>query len=258
LEVALSHRLAIIEDCAHACSASVNGRRVGAPAGSGVPWAACFSFYATKTLATGEGGMLTTNQQDWADRCRVMSLHGISKDAWKRYKADGTWYYEIVAPGFKYNLTDIAAAIGLVQLRKVDLMRQRRDEIASRYTAAFAQTPAFELPVIRPGVRHAWHLYMLRLNEDELTIGRDEFVIELKKRNIGASVHFIPLHAHPYYRDAYGYEPGDFPVAYRQYQREISLPIYSKMTDEDVEQVIQAVSGIAREFRAKVYAFAGR
>jgi dTDP-4-amino-4,6-dideoxygalactose transaminase len=205
----------------------------------------CFSFYATKTLTTGEGGMICTDDDAWAERCRIMALHGISKDAWKRYTAEGSWYYEIVAPGFKYNLTDIAAAIGLVQLRKAERMWQRRAEIAARYHAAFARVPALELPAQAPvGCQHAWHLYMLRLNLDRLTIDRARFIAELKERNIGASVHFIPLHLHPYYRETYGYRPEDFPVAYCEYQREVSLPIYSKMDDQDVQDVIDAVLDI--------------
>ena len=193
---------------------------------------------------------MTTDSEEWAERIRVMSLHGISKDAWKRYTAEGSWYYEIVAPGFKYNMSDIIAAVGLAQLRKVETMRHRREEIARRYTEAFAQYPELETPVARDHVCHAWHLYMLRLNADVLTIGRDAFIESLKSCNIGSSVHFIPLHVHPYYRDTYGYDPEDFPVAFREYRREISLPIYSKMTDFDVQSVIDAVTHIVCEFRA--------
>jgi dTDP-4-amino-4,6-dideoxygalactose transaminase len=257
--IAEEHALAVVEDAAHACSASFKGRPVGSEMADGVPWATCFSFYATKTLATGEGGMVTTDSEEWAERIRVMSLHGISKDAWKRYTAEGSWYYEIMAPGYKYNMPDIIAAIGLAQLRKVDTMRQRREEIARRYNEAFAQSPEIETPTVREHVGHAWHLYMLRLNDDSLTIGRDEFILNLKKRNISSSVHFIPLHVHPYYQATYGYQPEDLPVAFREYRREVSLPIYSKMTDFDVESVIDAVTDILREFRTKSsYALARR
>ncbi len=257
--IADKHALPIVEDAAHACSASLNGRLIGGTIGGRVPWAACFSFYATKTLATGEGGMVTTDNEEWADRIRVMSLHGISKDAWKRYTADGSWYYEIVAPGYKYNMPDIAAALGLAQLRKVDTMRQRRAEIARRYNEAFAEYPEIETPTVREHVSHAWHLYMLRLNGDSLGMGRDEFIANLKTRNISSSVHFIPLHVHPYYQAAYGYRPEDFPVSFREYQREISLPIYSKMTDLDVQSVIDAVTDVIRELgTTSSYAFAGR
>ena len=167
---------------------------------AGVSWATCFSFYATKTLATGEGGMVTTDSEECAERIRVMSLHGISKDAWKRYTAEGSWYYEIMAPGYKYNMPDIIAAIGLAQLRKVDTMRQRREEIARRYNEAFAGYPRSRCRPSASMSDHAWHLYMLRLNGDALSIGRDEFIENLKQRNISSSVHFIPLHVHPYYQ----------------------------------------------------------
>ena len=246
--IAQKHGLAVVEDAAHACSASFKGRAVGSEMAAGVPWATCFSFYATKTLATGEGGMVTTDNEEWADRIRMMSLHGISKDAWKRYTAEGSWYYEVTAPGYKYNMPDILAGIGLAQLRKVDTMRQRRVEIARRYNEAFASCPEIETPTVRDHVGHAWHLYMLRLNGDSLSIGRDEFIVNLKKRNIGSSVHFIPLHVQPYYQDNYGYQPEDLPVALREYRREISLPIYSKMTDSDVQSVIDAVADIIDEF----------
>ncbi len=268
--VAARHDLTVIEDAAHAFPTRYKGRMIGSgqlAADSGQPNGSnhnsqftlhnsqfsdpprpsftCFSFYATKTLTTGEGGMICTDDDAWAERCRIMALHGISKDAWKRYTAEGSWYYEIVAPGFKYNLTDIAAAIGLVQLRKAERMWQRRAAIAERYNAAFAGIPALQQPTDAPsGCQHAWHLYMLRLNLDRLTIDRAHFINELKARNIGASVHFIPLHLHPYYRATYGYRPEDFPVAYREYQREISLPIYSKMSDQDVQDVIDAVLDI--------------
>jgi dTDP-4-amino-4,6-dideoxygalactose transaminase len=247
--IAKERALAVIEDAAHACSASFRGRPVGSEMAAGSSWAACFSFYATKTLATGEGGMVTTDSEDCAERIRVMSLHGISKDAWKRYTAEGSWYYEIVAPGYKYNMPDIIAAIGLAQLRKVETMRQRREEIARRYNEAFAQYPEIETPTVREHVGHAWHLYMLRLNFESLAIGRDEFIQHLKKANVSSSVHFIPLHVHPYYRATYGYQPEDLPIAFREYRREISLPIYSKMTDLDVQCVIDAVTDILRQFR---------
>jgi len=255
--VALEHSLAMVEDAAHACSASFKQQRIGAGAPEGIPSAACFSFYATKTLATGEGGMVTTDREDWADRIRVMSLHGISKDAWKRYSAEGSWYYEIMEAGYKYNMPDLLAAVGLAQLRKVEAMRDRRQEIAERYNEAFANCPELDIPTVRGDVRHAWHLYMIRLRADTLSVGRDEFIVSLKQRNIGTSVHFIPLHIHPYYQATYGYRPDDLPVAHREYQREISLPIYSKMTDSDVLSVIDAVTDVLLEFRTKsAYAFA--
>lgn len=211
----------------------------------------CFSFYATKPLATGEGGMIVTENKELAERCRIMSLHGMSRDAWKRYDEDGDWYYEIVAPGYKYNMTDIAAGMGLVQLSKLNRMWERRKWIASRYNQAFSEYPELQIPVEQPEHEHAWHLYILRLNLDQLEINRNQFILELKKRNIGTSVHFIPLHIHPYYRETYGYQPEDFPVAYEQYQRVISLPIYSKMTDQDVHDVVDAVGEVVERFRKR-------
>jgi dTDP-4-amino-4,6-dideoxygalactose transaminase len=250
--IANEHGLSVIDDAAHACSASLNGTPVGCGLPYGAPLATtCFSFYATKTLATGEGGMVVTDNESYAERIRMMSLHGISKDAWKRYTAEGSWYYEILAPGYKYNMPDIIAALGLAQLRKVDRMRERRAEIARRYNEAFALWPEVETPTVRPHVGHAWHLYMLRLNSDALSIDRDQFIEHLKARNISTSVHFIPLHLHPYYEATYGYEPEDLEVAVREYRREVSLPIYSKMTDCDVQSVIDGVTDLVRQFRTE-------
>jgi perosamine synthetase len=249
LAIAARHGLQVIEDAAHSLPTKYKGRLVGASANHQLP-ITCFSFYATKTLTTGEGGMICAANDEWADRMRIMCLHGISRDAWKRYTADGSWYYEIIAPGFKYNLTDVAAAMGLAQLRKVDRMWARRAEIARRYTAAFADCPEVQPPAAAPADgQHAWQLYVLRLNLDRLIIDRAQFITELKARNIGASVHFIPLHIHPYYRETYGYQPEDFPVAYREYNRIVSLPIYSRMTDADVADVIQAVCQIVSRHR---------
>jgi dTDP-4-amino-4,6-dideoxygalactose transaminase len=237
--------LCVIEDAAHAFPARYKGRTVGTLSDF-----TCFSFYATKTLTTGEGGMICTENGPLADRCRMMCLHGISRDAWRRYTAEGTWYYEVIAPGFKYNLTDIAAAMGLAQLHKANRMHERRASIAARYTAAFGGMPELEpAPEAPADSRHAWHLYALRLNLDSLTIDRARFFDELKARKIGASVHFIPLHLHPYYRETYGCKPEDFPIAFREYQREVSLPIYSRMTDADVQDVIDAVTEIAVQYR---------
>ena len=241
MQLARERGIPVIEDAAHAFPSTYKGRMIGTIADF-----TCFSFYATKTLATGEGGMIVTDDDRHADRCRIMALHGISRDAWKRYTAEGSWYYEVIAPGFKYNLTDIASALGLVQLKRAEEMAARRDAIAARYNEAFAGIASLELPQQGSNDnRHAWHLYMLRLNLDRLKIDRAKFVEELRKQNIGASVHFIPLHTQPYYRDLYGYRQEDFPVAYGEYLREVSLPIYSKMSDADVQSVIDAVSEIA-------------
>lgn len=247
--IADKHGLTVIEDAAHAFPAKYKGRTIGAAAVGGQRSAVCFSFYATKTITTGEGGMICTDDEALAERCRLMALHGISKDAWKRYTAEGSWYYEIIAPGYKYNMTDVAAAMGLAQLRKAERMWQRRREIARRYNEAFSALPELRIPADRADCQHAWHLYILRLNLDWLRLDRAQFIQELKQLNIGASVHFIPLHLHPYYHHAYGYRPTDFPVAFSEFQRVVSLPIYSKMSDEDVADVIQAVSSLVVKYR---------
>ena len=278
--IAAQHGLAIVEDAAHAFPTKYKGRMIGSaignrlsvtgdpkpetqnpadkddlppatahlpPATCNLQHATCFSFYATKTLTTGEGGMICSDDDALAERCRIMALHGISKDAWKRYTAEGSWYYEIIAPGYKYNMTDIAAGMGLAQLAKAEHMALRRQEIAGRYNQAFSNMPQVQVPHDRSDCQHAWHLYMLRLNLDQWRIDRAQFYEEMKQRNIGISVHFIPLHLHPYYRETYGYRPEDFPVAYREYQREISLPIFSKMSDQDVQDVIDAVLEIVAQ-----------
>lgn len=242
--IARRHGLPVIEDAAHAFPTRYCGQMIGS-----VSDVTCFSFYATKTITTGEGGMICTDNDALAERCRIMALHGISKDAWKRYTAEGSWYYEIIAPGYKYNLTDIASAIGLAQLRKAFRMWRRRCAIAQQYNQAFQLLPELQLPPDDVAHQHAWHLYMLRLNPGRLGIDRAQFIDELKRRQIGTSVHFIPLHLHPYYRDTYGYQPSDFPNAYGEFQREVSLPIYSKMSDDDVRDVVGAVADIVAQFR---------
>jgi len=244
LAVARAHNLAVIEDAAHAFPASYRGRMIGT-----IGDMTAFSFYATKTLATGEGGMLTTSNPAYAERAAIMSLHGISRDAWKRYTAEGSWYYEVIDAGFKYNMPDVAAAIGLPQLARRTWLLERRRAIAARYTAAFSQWPELETPPDPPHVEHAWHLYMLRLRPERLSITRDDFIRALTEAKIGTSVHFIPLHLHPYYRTTYQLTPEDFPVALDTYQREISLPIYPGMTDDDVADVIAAVEEIVRAHR---------
>ena len=244
--IAERHGLAVIEDAAHAFPATYRGRMVGSASPvDGRPSATCFSFYATKPLTTGEGGMICTDEDAVAERCRIMGLHGMSKDAWKRYMAEDAWYYEIIAPGFKYNMTDIAAAMGLAQLDKAEQMWQRRADVAQCYNESFRDIPGLQIPHDREDCQHAWHLYMLRLNKACLNINRDQFIEELTRRNIGVSVHFIPLHLHPYYRETYGYQPEDYPAAREEYEREISLPIYSRMTDQDVRDVTAAVGEIA-------------
>ncbi|MBV8358412.1 MAG: DegT/DnrJ/EryC1/StrS family aminotransferase [Deltaproteobacteria bacterium] len=239
LPIARHHRLKVVEDAAHALPAHYQGKMAGT-----LSDLACFSFYATKTLCTGEGGMVTTANPEYAERVRMMSLHGISKDAWKRYSAEGSWYYEILSPGFKYNLTDVAAALGLVQLGKCDHMLKSRRRIAELYNEAFRGMRGITTPVVRTEADHAWHLYPIRLALEQLRIGRSEFIAMMRERNIGTGVHFIPLHIHPYYRDLYNYRPEDFPNASDAYERLVSLPIYPAMSDRDAHDVVSAIDDI--------------
>jgi dTDP-4-amino-4,6-dideoxygalactose transaminase len=238
--LAAIHGLTVIEDAAHAMSAKYKGQFIG----SG-PNPVAFSFYATKNLTTAEGGMLTGDPA-FLDRARLVALHGMSRDGWKRYDKGGSWFYEVLLPGFKYNMTDIQAALGLWQLRKLAGFQERRLELARLYNSVFACEDALEIPVTRPDVEHAWHIYVLRLRPETLRIGRDEFIEELKQRNIGTSVHFIPIHLHPYYRDKYGYAADRFPVAYGNYGRMLSLPLNPRLTDADAGDVIQAVLDVVR------------
>ena len=247
--IAGDHGLALIEDAAHSLPAKYKGRTIGAATDSPINTLTCFSFYATKNLTTAEGGMLT-GDPDTIEKARMWSLHGMSRDAWKRYSSEGSWYYEVLHPGFKYNMTDIQAALGLHQLQKLSGFHSRRLEIVQRYNAAFSQFEEFQIPTQRENVQHAWHLYVLRLNLEQIEISRNQFIEELRARNIASSVHFIPIHMHPYYHDKYNYSPEDFPVAYREYQRMISLPLYPRMSDGDVEDVIEAVCDIVRQQRA--------
>ena len=234
-----------IEDAAHALPSGVRG----VPAGK-LGDAAALSFYVTKTMTTGgEGGMLLTDDDALAARAAVMRLHGISADAWNRYGAGGSWSYEVIEAGFKYNLTDLAAAIGLVQLERLDELADARAAIAARYDAAFAGSPLMELPARRGGDKHSWHLYAIRLNLEVLSIGRAEVIERLGKAGIGTSVHFIPLHLHPHYQRRYGYRPGDFPVAESIFERSISLPIWPGMTDAEVHRVASALLEICSEAR---------
>lgn len=182
-------------------------------------------------------------------QARILSLHGMNHDAWKRYSAEGSWYYEVVTPGYKYNMTDIQSAIGQVQLQRMAAMQAKRQRVVAQYNTAFAPLAELEIPTCRPNVDHAWHLYVLRLRLERLSIDRATFIKELAARNIGTSVHFIPIHLHPYYRDKYEWQSEAFPVAYREYQRLISLPLNSSLTDADVQDVIQAVVDVVDRFR---------
>jgi len=241
LKIASRHGLKVIEDAAHALPATSRGALVGTLDSS----ATVFSFYATKTLATGEGGMVVTRDPQLAARCRIMRLHGIDRDAFGRYapSPEPSWYYRVVAPGYKYNMTDVAAAIGIHQLRKQDRFLRRREELARRYHEALRDL-CLQLPACAPaGDIHAWHLYVVRLNDDA-PVSRDELIAEMAARGIGASVHFIPLHFHPYWRDTLGLRPEAFPNAARAYRSVVSLPLYTRMSDGDQERVIRTVRSI--------------
>ena len=245
-DIAHRYGLAVIEDAAHSLPAWYHGRMIGAPPdGFDQPNLVAFSFYATKNLTTGEGGMLT-GPQDIVEKARVWSLHGMSSDAYDRYTSDGSWRYDVVVPGFKYNMTDLQAALGLQQLKRLGAMQKRRHAIVEHYDGAFGPLAELETPYERPHVRSAWHIYLLRLRRERLRIDRNQFMAELKKRNIGASVHFIPIHLLSYYRNKYGFGPEQFPVAQREFERILSLPLSPVHTDEDIDDVIQAVTEIVR------------
>ena len=244
MQLAREFECHVIEDAAHALPASFEGRPVGTIGDLTV-----FSFYATKTIATGEGGMVTTANARWAERIRTMRLHGINRDVFDRYASNRpSWHYEVVAPGFKYNMTDLAAALGIEQLRKAELFHKRREWIAGRYDEAFSDLPLRTPRKVRPDDVHSWHLYVLQLCLEELDIDRNRFIELMSEQGVGTSVHFIPLHIQPYWRDRYGFQPDDFPVAMEVYQRAVSLPIYPAMSDDDVDRVIEAVRAVCSRY----------
>ena len=242
LDIAKRHGLKVVEDAAHALPTTCGGALVGTLASD----ACVFSFYANKTITTGEGGMLVTRDVALAKRAKVMRLHGMSRDAFDRYTSSvPSWAYEIIAPGFKYNLTDIAAALGLQQLKRIVGFQRRREVIAARYDEAFADLPLITPPHPAPGDRHAWHLYVVRL-ADGAPLTRDRFIERLFEEGIGCSVHYIPLHLHPYWRDRYGLRPEQFPHSQHAYERMLTLPLYTRMTDADVERVVSTVRDLLR------------
>jgi dTDP-4-amino-4,6-dideoxygalactose transaminase len=235
----------VVEDAAHSFPSRIGGP--GGPMAGTVGHVGAYSFYATKTISTGEGGMLVTDDDTIADRARLMSLHGISRSAWNRYAAAGSWSYEIEDAGFKYNMTDLAAAIGLVQLSRAEELLGARQGLAAAYREAFAASSIadlVELPTDADDGSHAWHLFILRLRPDRLTIDRGAVIERLKELGIGTSVHFIPLHLHPYYQGTWGYAPTDLPTATREFGRVISLPLWPGMTGADTERVVDAFDRI--------------
>mgnify|MGYP001348977812 CR=1 FL=1 len=242
LDLAAKHNLIVIEDACHALGAEYHRRRTGSIADMTI-----FSFHPVKHLATGEGGMVTTGRADLAESLRRFRNHGISSDARQR-QAEGQWHYEMVVLGFNYRLTDIACALGLSQLSKLEQNLLLRRHIAARYTAAFRDIAAVTPPVVRDGVDPAWHLYPIRLNLVKLTADRGQIFRALRAENIGVNVHYIPVHFHPYYRERFGYRGGEFPVAENAYERLISLPMFHGMSDQDIEDVIAAVRKVATHF----------
>ena len=243
LDLAQQHGLCVIEDCAHAIETLYHGRHVGTFGDYGA-----FSFYVTKNVVTGEGGMVTTGNAEAANKIKVMALHGLSGDAWKRFSDAGFKHYEVVAPGFKYNMMDIQAAMGLHQLQRVETNLTRRQEIWNRYDQAFRDLPVFLNPPEEEGTRHARHLYTLILDIERLRVGRDEVMSALHKQNIGTGVHYRALHLHQYYRETFGYKQGDFPNAEWISDRTLSLPLSPKLTNEDVDDVIFAVHRTLEHF----------
>jgi len=234
MEIARNQHLYVIEDAAHALPAKYRGKIIGT-----IGDITCFSFYATKTLCTGEGGMIITTNEEFAKRMKINRLHGINRDAWDRYTLKGDWYYEVVDNGHKYNTTDINAALGLAQLKRIEWMWQRRLEIAKKYNDAFLKTQI--KPVIVKNDREsAWHLYVIKVNN------RDELIKKLKEDGIGTSVHFIPVHKHPYYKNTFGYDEKNFPVANSVFEKCVSLPIYPGMKSDEQEFVIERVLKYAR------------
>jgi dTDP-4-amino-4,6-dideoxygalactose transaminase len=237
LSLAHKHGLRVMEDAAHALPTTCGGKLVGTLDSD----VTVFSFYANKTITTGEGGMLVTRNPEIAKRARVMRLHGINRDAFDRFTSKApNWYYEIVAPGFKYNMTDVAAAMGIHQLKKANAFQKKRALIAAMYDEAFAALPIICPPQAAANDIHSWHLYAIQL-DDSVKVGRDQFIESLYAQGIGCSVHYIPLHLQPYWRDTYKLTPEMFPVSQKIYEHTLSLPIYPRMTTEDVERVVAAV-----------------
>lgn len=240
LAIARKHGLKVIEDAAHALPTTCGGKLIGR-LGSDI---VVYSFYATKTITTGEGGMVVTRNSELAKRCRVMRLHGMSRDAFDRYTSTKpAWHYDIIAPGYKYNLTDIASSIGIHQLKKAWTFQQKRQQMAEFYDKHLADLPIILPPHSSKGDVHAWHLYAIRLQQD-CGISRNDFIQCMSDQGIGCSVHFIPLHIQPYWRDTYNLKPSDFPNALTAYENEVSLPLYTKMTTADQERVVAAIRAV--------------
>jgi dTDP-4-amino-4,6-dideoxygalactose transaminase len=244
MALAKQHDLMVIEDCAHAIETRYKAREAGLFGEFG-----CFSFYVTKNVITGEGGMVLTKDEALAARIKVLALHGMSNDAWDRYTERGSWAYRVLAAGYNYAMSDYQAALGHAQFSRLDEFQRQRTHLARQYNERFAALPEIVRPIERNGTTHAWHLYVARIRPEMLTISRDEFISAMGERGIGTSVHFIPIHHHPSYRETYGWAPGDFPVADEAFQTMISLPLYTRMTDAEVDRVSAAVEEIVRGHR---------
>jgi dTDP-4-amino-4,6-dideoxygalactose transaminase len=243
-DLAKSRNIRVFEDAAHSLPATYKGKKVGT-----LSEVTCFSFYATKTLSTGEGGMICTNNPELAERVKIMRLHGINRDAWKRYSESGSWYYEVVAPGYKYNFTDLQASLGLPQLKKVDHMWECRIRIAKRYTEALKNNEFLDLHTIKTDRQSSWHLFPIRLNLEKLKINRAQVIEEMKKAGVGAGVHFMPVHQHLFYKETFSLEDKDFPVSSSIFPRLISLPIYPGMSDHHVDKVINVLNDVLLKFK---------
>jgi dTDP-4-amino-4,6-dideoxygalactose transaminase len=241
MDIAKRHDLKVVEDCAHAIETEYHGKKTGTFGDIG-----CFSFYVTKNIVTGEGGMCITDNEEYANLIKILGLHGMSKDAWKRFGDSGYKHYQVMFAGYKYNMMDIQAAIGIHQLPRIDRYWKRREEIWNRYNKAFKDLPVFTPMTVEPNTRHAYHLYTLLLNRDNFKITRDQFLDEMTKANIGVGVHYIALHLHPYYQQTFGYKKGDFPNAEWISDRTVSLPLTAKLTDNDVNDVIESVVEIVK------------
>lgn len=244
MAIGARHGIPVIEDAAHAIGAEYKGRRVG-----GVADMTCFSFYATKNITSGEGGALTTNRQDWADRIAVMALHGISRDAWKRYGTEGYRHWDIIAPGYKYNMFDLQAALVRSQFGRMEEFHRRRVAIKQRLDAALGHLPEITLPVERPWAFHAYHLYPILVSTEVLSADRDTIMNAIQAENIGIGIHFRAVHLHPFYVETFGFHRGMFPIAEAYSDRTISLPLYPKMTDQDADDVIGAVKKVLARYR---------
>ena len=244
MAIGARHGIPVIEDAAHAIGAEYKGRRIG-----GVADMTCFSFYATKNITSGEGGALTTNRQDWADRIAVMALHGISRDAWKRYGTEGYRHWDIIAPGYKYNMFDLQAALVRSQFEKMESFHRRRVAIKQRLDADLGHLPEITLPVERPWASHAYHLYPILVRTEVLSADRDTLMNAIQAENIGIGIHFRAVHLHPFYVETFGFRRGMFPIAEAYSDRTISLPLYPKMTDQDADDVVSAVKKVLERYR---------